>query len=93
MIDFTLMLVMCLLGSSETNQANSSSNINSLLRRSSRSKVHQSTSTTGSCVSSTASTSQTCTSYQIRGSASFTEATTSSTIASHSMYCIMYILY
>lgn len=42
------------------------SNPASLLRRSSRSKVQQSTVTTGSCVSSAAST-QACTSYQIRG--------------------------
>lgn len=58
----------------------------SLLRRSSRSKVQQSTVTTGSCVSSAAST-QACTSYQIRGpSASATEAGASasvSTIAGH----------
>lgn len=58
----------------------------SLLRRSSRSKVQQSTVTTGSCVSSAAST-QACTSYQIRGpSASANEAGASasvSTIAGH----------
>lgn len=59
----------------------------SLLRRSSRSKVQQSTVTTGSCVSSAAST-QACTSYQIRGpAASANEAGASasvSTIAGHS---------
>lgn len=63
--------------------ASTSGSSSSLLRRSSRSKVQQSAVTTGSCVSSTASTSQACT-YQIRGAASLHEAGTSSTIASHS---------
>lgn len=48
-----------------------SSNPESLLRRSSRSKVQQSTVTTGSCVSSAAST-QACNSYQVRGPATST---------------------
>lgn len=53
----------------------------SLLRRSSRSKVQQSTVTTGSCVSSAAST-QACTSYQIRGpSASANEAGASASVS------------
>lgn len=63
-----------------------SSNPASLLRRSSRSKVQQSTVTTGSCVSSAAST-QACTSFQIRGpAASVNEAgasASSSAIAGH----------
>lgn len=50
-------------------QVTHSANPASLPRRSSRSKVQQSTVTTGSCVSSAAST-QACTSYQIRGPAS-----------------------
>lgn len=53
--------------SSSSTSASSSAFISGLLRRSSRSKGHQSTVTTGSCVSSAASTSQTCTSYQVRG--------------------------
>lgn len=66
-------------------QVSQSSNPASLLRRSSRSKVQQSTVTTGSCVSSAAST-QACTSYQIRGpAASANEAGASgSTTAIHS---------
>lgn len=58
-----------------------SSNPASLLRRSSRSKVQQSTVTTGSCVSSAAST-QACTSYQIRGpAASVNEAGASASVS------------
>ncbi|XP_031638245.1 E3 ubiquitin-protein ligase TRIP12 isoform X2 [Contarinia nasturtii] len=51
------------------NNVSQSLNPASLLRRSSRSKVQQPTATTGSCVSSAAST-QACTSYQVRGPAS-----------------------
>lgn len=54
--------------SSKSPSSTASSFATSLLRRSSRSKGPQSTVTTGSCVSSAASTSQACAPYQIRGS-------------------------
>lgn len=64
-------------------QVSQSANPASLLRRSSRSKVQQSTVTTGSCVSSAAST-QACTSYQIRGPNEGVASSSPSAVASHS---------